>query len=89
MLILALTSTGASAYGACHAGQMAKLVAQAEVSRQVPGASKKQKLTLQPGTEVHVISVKKNKIEIYAMNDANGTYINGLGIISPKSLACQ
>lgn len=89
VLAVLLLSASSSAYANCSAGQMTKLVAQAEVSRKIQGTAKKEKFTLQPGTEVHVIAVKKDKIDIYAMNDLSGTYINGLGEISPKSLACQ
>ncbi len=58
---------------------MAKLTKDVEVSRTISGGTRSYHLI--PGTEVHVVAIESNQIEIYAMRDSKGVTINGYGKI--------
>ena len=80
-----------SAYGACRSGQITTVVKPFKVSKKNSDTGKMLTVLLSEGTEVHVVKIIDSQMEILALNDRDGNYVNGLGTVnSNKSvLGCQ
>jgi hypothetical protein len=80
--VLAIFLSGSMSWADCSLGSMTKVVEPIQLGQ----------VTLNRGTEVHLVSATKDHLEFYAMKDGTGEYVHRMGQVSiegPAMLACQ